>query len=359
MLLQLHKSSMRCVPQRCGTQSVNPLIFARFLLIQYKNKYRLNDKFFNRYKMKVSALLKTHKKFQQKGLTGNFGDGYLIEHNRVYCQIRKAALAAGYKFSTERDETYEVFPLLQLERLLKNKVFPYSNNVQVFEDLSSQQLEVLDWEDLIGNLKRNFVFHEGSHAVIRDLLAQHFGKAQHSKEIEGTDTLASQRVFVLRVLLEESFANTAELLGVIDADDSIHQAFYELNSYNTLFEHRSNLKKALNELGANLLIPFFILSYLHVNFLRESLTDSDLKKIVATIGHEPVKPTQMKTLKAMSKLCFELSEIFRYQTTSFHLKINGINTPLEEVLDFDFLEELKQQCDLPALLSRAQFLLKP
>lgn len=290
--------------------------------------------------MKLAALLKTHQSFQQKGLEGNFGDGYLAQHNRVYRQIRSSALAKGYRFTLDRDEAYEAFPLLQLERLLKEKVFPYSDNVKVFESMLSKQLEVLEWEDLIGNLKRNFVFHEGAHAVVRDLVLEHFG------EVPKDNTLAGQRAFVLRVLLEESFANTAELLGVIDVEDAVHRAFYELNSYNTLFESRTNLKKAMEEMGPDLLIPFFILCYLYVNFLRESFSENDLRKIMSMIGDHNVTTGEFKTLKSVAKLTFELSEVFRYQTTGFHLKINGITEPLDEILDYDFFEELRQESKL-------------
>ena len=279
--------------------------------------------------MKIAALLKNHQNFQQKGLAGNFGDGYLMEHNRVYRQIRKAALAGGYKFSSDPNGAYEVFPLLQLERLLKAKIFPYSNNVRVFEEMPPSQLEVLVWDDLVGNLKRNFVFHEGCHGVIRDLVSEHFGKDPQPS--------------VWQMLLEESFANTAELLGIMDVDNATHRAFYELNSYNTLFEHRTGLKKAMDELGSNVLIPFLLLSYLHVNFLRDSLDEGDLKKILSLIEADKPTANQLKILKFLAKLTFELSEIFRYQTTAFHLKINGITSPLEEALDFDFLEELKKQ----------------
>lgn len=301
--------------------------------------------------MKVAALLKAHQSFQDKGLLGNFGDGYLMEHNRVYRQIRNSASLGAYKFSLERDEAYEVFPLLQLERLLQEKTFPYSNNVRLFESMSSQQLSLLSWEDLVGNLKRNFVFHEASHGVIRELILSHFGKAPQKK------TLDAQREFVLRVLLEESFANTAELLGLIDAGDTTHRAFYELNSYNTLFEHRTNLKKAIDELGAELLIPFLMLTYLQTNFLRKTLNEVDLKKMLTLINKDQVSPQQIKILRSMSKLAFELSEIFRYQTTAFHLKMNGIETELEDVLDFDFLMNLKSYKELSGFWKKVIFCL--
>lgn len=274
--------------------------------------------------MKISRLLELHEQNQSLGLKESLGDGYLMAHNRVFRFVRTKALAAGYKFSDRRDEAYDAFPLLQLDRILESKTLPYANNVVPFENLTSAQRDLISWDDVDGNLKRNFVFHEGSHAVFRSLKSAHI-----SQDVS---------VQIVWMLLEESFANTMELLAVIDAGDAAHRIFFELNSYVCEFDHRHNLAKALSELGEKILIPFMVLSYLHSNFLREKIEDKDFKQIFKLLSLEGLSDPQIKTLRALSKVVFNLSERFRYQTTDFHLRLAGVKNPYELIYKTDFLK---------------------
>lgn len=287
--------------------------------------------------MKISRLMEQHQKYQAQGLSDNFGDGYLVANNRIYRQIREAALAAGYKFSSEQNKAYEAFPLLQLEPILKTKTVPYSNNIAAFEQMTPVQLDLITWEEIEGNLKQNFVFHEGCHSAVRAL-------AEKTLKIDSKgDTLEAHRYMALRMLLEESCSNTAELLGVIDANDQVHRLFYELASYVVEFENRTNLKNAMTEMGSDVVVPFMVLAYLHSNFLRESLAAEDLDVMLAIVTDKTLTTKQVKTLKALSKIAFQLSERFRYQTTSFHLRLAGVKTPIEELFNFNFLHLLKSE----------------
>lgn len=288
--------------------------------------------------MKISRLLEQHQKFANQGLPTSFGDGYLMQHNRFYQAIRKASENFGFSFSNKRNEFYEVFPLLQLEDLLEKKVLFYVDNVGVFTQLSPVQLESLTWDDLEGNLKKNYVFHEASHAVIRTVTTRHWGPVAQPGA-----SLDSQRDYVLRMLLEESCANTCELLGVAETSDAVHRILYEMNSYVCEFESRTYLKKALDEIGVPGVSRFMVLAYLHSNFLREGFTDKDVVLMLELAGLSQLEPKQIKALRALGKVVFNLSERFRYQTTSFHLRLAGVHTPLEELVDFPFLEVLKRK----------------
>ncbi|UXR66063.1 hypothetical protein EZJ49_07350 [Bdellovibrio bacteriovorus] len=296
--------------------------------------------------MKISRLLEQHQKFADQGLVTSFGDGYLVQHNRFYRSIRQAALGYGFTFSNQRNEFYEAFPLLQLEELLEDRTLPYVNNVSVFTKLSKSQLEALTWDDLEGNLKKNYVFHEASHAVVRALAVQHFGTPSGP----GT-SLDSQRDYVLGMLLEESCANACELLGVAEASDSIHRMFYEMNSYVCEFESRSYLHKALDEWGVGPVSKFLVLAYLHANFLREQFEDHDMSQMLSLSGLKNLDSRQIKSLRALAKVVFNLSERFRYQTTSFHLRLAGVSTPLEDLVDFPFMEALKRKAHLESFLN--------
>ncbi|KYG63743.1 hypothetical protein AZI86_13035 [Bdellovibrio bacteriovorus] len=288
--------------------------------------------------MKISRLLELHQQHQSQGLFGSFGDGYLVAHNRVFRGVRTMALAAGYKFSDSRDEAYDAFPLLQLDRILESKTLPYANNVVPFESLTSAQQELISWDDVDGNLKRNFVFHEGSHAVFRSLKPAH-----RSEDVS---------VQVVWMLLEESFANTMELLAVIDAGDAAHRIFFELNSYVCEFDHRHHLLKALTEFGEKVLVPFMVLSYLHSNFLREKIEDKDFNQIFKMLSLENLSDTQIKTLRALSKVVFNLSERFRYQTTDFHLRLAGVKNPYELLYKTDFLKICALEEEISKVISK-------
>ena len=295
--------------------------------------------------MKVSRLLEQHQKFANQGLPTSFGDGYLVQHNRFYRSIRKAAEDFSFSFSHERNEFYEVFPLLQLEDLLGKKVLSYVDNVGVFKQLSRAQLEVLTWQDLEGNLKKNHVFHEASHAVIRTLTTRHWGPV-----VTPGSSLDSQRDYILRMLFEESCANTCEFLGVAETSDTLHRLFYEMNSYVSEFESRTYLKKALDEMGLPGVSRFMVLAYLHSNFLREKFDDKDIRQMLELAGLTKLDAQQVKALRALGKVAFNLSERFRYQTTSFHLRLAGVQTPLEELVDYPFMEALKRKNQIEDLL---------
>lgn len=284
--------------------------------------------------MKLNRLMEQHQKFRDQGLKESFGDGYLMVHNRVYKNVRLAAVEAGYRFSHERNEAYETFPLLQLNQILQSKVLPYSHNVIAFESMTAKELDVLTWNDLEDNLKRNFVFHEATHAVVRSLTDKFLPSHKLDGSVEG------QRMFALRMLLEESCANTCELMGVLDAGEGIHKAFYELNSYVCEFEYRTHLKNAVDEFGSKTVFHWMVLSYLHANFLRERIGDSEISAMRALVGLEKVDAGKIKNLRGISKVAFNLNERFRYQTTGFHLRLAGVNIPLEDLFDFDFLKEL-------------------
>jgi len=294
--------------------------------------------------MTIRRLMELHDQFASQGLPESFGDGYLMSHNEMYNKVRTEALKKDYRFSKENDVFYETFPLLQLEYLLSKKTFYYSNNVLALKSLSRTQLSVLDWEDIDGNLKRNFVFHEACHGIVREFTREHL------EALAPPSGLDSQRRFTLRMLLEESFANTCELLGGMYAGDAAHRVFYEMNSYICEFESRTYLKKTKDDIGTEKLGLFFVLSYLHSNFLCERINESALQEILQMCQLADVSMASVKNLRALSKIVFNLSERFRYQTTRFHLRLAGIETPFEKLVDYNFMSALAREPHLEALL---------
>lgn len=285
--------------------------------------------------MKVSQLLEKHNKFKDRGLSFNLGDGFLVSNNRIYRNVREATSKYGFVFEADKNPAYETFPLLQLENILSSKRLPYSNNVIPLEVLSPQSREKLTWEDLDGNLKKNFLFHESCHGIARHFADKIMG------QWPTPDSLPNQRMFAFRTLVEESCANACELFGALDAADQTHRIFFEMNSYICHFEIRSQLNKIANEIGGQETLKFIIICYLYSNFLYSHLDDRQMPQILKLVTEKTIANDQIKTLRSIGKVAFLLSERFRFQTTEFQLRLAGIETPIQDLFDFDLMKELK------------------
>ena len=93
----------------------------------------------------------------------------------------------------------------QLEWILQKKIIPYIDNTSVLKQLNDKLPENILWDDISDNLKGNHVFHESCHAVSRSLI----------NEFYKDPVLKTKNDFqnhTLMRLIEESFANTCELL---------------------------------------------------------------------------------------------------------------------------------------------------
>ncbi len=282
--------------------------------------------------MKLSRLLELHFAHQNKdSLTDNFGDGLLCKSNKIYSNIRSAAQSGGFRFSSEHNNAYSALPLSQLRNIMDQKIIPYIDNVTVLKSLESQWPQLTAWDDIQDNLKRNFLFHESCHAVARSAAK--------------TITIETEPELVLQMLIEESYANTCELVGVVDATEPAHKIFYELNSYSCLIEQRTFLKSAAKDVGEAALFKFLFMMYLHSNFLMKNLNEAQFAKVVKlSLSQEPgaaapgaIPPGAIKNLKMLAKICFTLDERFKLVTTRFYLKLSGLKSGQHDLLNFDFM----------------------
>lgn len=283
--------------------------------------------------MKLSLMLQKHFAAAQDGLASNFGDGYLMQHVGVFKNVRKKALSLGFSFSNSPDANYLAFPMSQLESILSSKTIPFTDNVMALAALN-EKAPALDWDHIVDNLKPNFVFHESCHAVARTL-SQPFGSPDLQTKLT-------------TMLIEESFANACEFFSIADAGEAACRHFLEVNSYFTDFEHRTLLKKAIEKSGGPVVFKVLLLGYVHANFLNEKIADSDFKQLAA-ICEAP--PSESAALKSLIKNCFNLNPRFRYTTTELYLRVNGVNMPVEQALDFDYLQLVKSNSTLLDLIN--------
>lgn len=273
--------------------------------------------------MKIAQLLEQHSKFKSvNSLELNLGDAYLYQNNSIYKNIRDAALKQGYRFSHEQNDLYLALPLSQLNNILKTKCIPYLNNVSSLKQLEQEVPGVANWHDVADNLKKNFLFHESCHAVARS---------------------QSHNLNLITVLMEESFANTCELLAVVDAEDATHKIFYEWNSYTALFEQKTNLKRAMQELGAQSFAKLIFYGYLHSNFLFESFDESQLSQVIDLVLQRKPSASEMKTIKALTRICFSLDERFKNITTDFYMRYNGIKAAKTDFRNFNYFNKIESQ----------------
>lgn len=288
--------------------------------------------------MKIQKILEQHQKFSSpEGLDQNLGDGYLLAKNKIYKKIRSQALGFEFQYDKTPNESYWALPLSQLEALMSAKKIPYVDNVSVLRQIEKLIPQASQWDDVTDNLKRNHVFHESCHAVARQISKKYFKEAgEKNKKI-------------LQLLIEESFANTCELLGIIDVEDAFHKLFYEINSYVFMFDDKSNLKNFLNDFGKKEAFKFLLFTYLHANYIHPRYEDKSLEKVLSTLFKDSTKlasiksdAKKMKTLRALSRVCFELNPRFRMVTSIFYLKLLGFSVSVEEMSKMDFMSLINQ-----------------
>jgi len=276
--------------------------------------------------MKISKLLERHlSAAHPNGLRNSLGDTYLCQHNKIYRNIRKSAIKLGYRFSSEHNEAYQALPLSQLGAIIKSKIIPYLDNVTVLQQIEVQIPAVAGWEDIQDNLRKNFLFHESCHAVAHALAANLNDEDQ-----------------VLKMLIEESFANTCELLAVLYADDSVHRIFCEWNSYTALFDLRTNLKNAVEEIGEDVLVRLIFFGYLHSNFLYNSMDENHLSRLLKLATEKTHTAKQLKTIRSILKICFTLDAGFKEVTTRFYMRLNGVRADHRKFIKANYIQSFEE-----------------
>lgn len=283
--------------------------------------------------MKVSKLLEQHfSEGSELGLSRNFGDVYLCNNNRIFRNIRKESLELGYSFSLERNDNYLALPLSQLATVLSTKKIPYVDNVTVLESIEAQIPNLANWADIRDSFRKNFVFHESCHAVAR-------------KYAVGENS-------ILDMLIEESFANTCELLAIVEAEQNAHRIFFEWNSFTALHEARTNLRNATEEIGPALFFKFIFFGYLHSNYLRDGMDENQFARVVKVVSKTELNPKQLKTLKALLKICFTLDTGFKEVTTGFYMKLRGVEAVNSQLVRQDFLVNFEKDSGYSGYLER-------
>jgi hypothetical protein len=234
------------------------------------------------------------------------GDRYLCRHNPIFANIRGAALRAGYRFSAEdtplwRD--YQSCALLTLPQILSGRVIPYHDTGNTFLRLRQRYPDAAPSPFFIlGNLKRNYVFHESAHCVAHSVLT-------------GGE-------FVLEAMFAESFANTVERLGTVFHSMSLPDlVFYPLNSYIAPEASTKTLmEKAEADAGSFLRFALLFLGSFEANIATGGLEEPAFERILRAIDC----PADREGLaREIISFAFSLNTGFRNSTTPMYFEFLG------------------------------------
>lgn len=242
-----------------------------------------------------------------------FGDSHLIRTNRLFQQIRKRARDFGYTYSNQRSDQYEALPFTALEDLIRGKKIPVIANRGAVEFVAGKVSDS-NWFDIADGFRRCFAFHESCHAVARETLK--------SQNVQGAER-------VLHAMIEESFANTCELFGIIDCESLEDLAIYEANSYTALWEVRDLLLEIDLDPVAFL---YILLHYLRANFLATPEFTAEDHSMILKLSEKIAGRSytrEPEELASLAEVAYTLDENFRQTTSRLHLRLMGLPTDLE------------------------------
>ncbi len=303
--------------------------------------------------MKLKNFLETHQKFTRRdSLPDNAGDGYLLEHNLVYQNVRKAALALGIKFTSQRFHDYDVLPLTQLPKILSSQTVPYLPNVRALEDVEAAMPEQFEVNEL-PPLRANYVLHETVHVIARLIRLKFLAEPSGSKA--SVKSLEVQREIALLILMEEAYANAAESLLSAFADTKIHDEFLARNAY--IFERPATskaMKTAIKAFGLDAVFKLVFFSFLFANFQREKATTAEFKRVMKVILPESgvrLNDRDVNLLRQIFQGGFDLDPMFTIRTNGFCLRLLGVTAHPRQLFAFDFLTKFEKEARYQNCLS--------
>ncbi len=264
----------------------------------------------------------------QDGLSEVLGDALLVTENTVYRNIRQSVKRLGAEF-VPACLSYQMTPFLQLEKILKNKQIPYTPTLNILKEIESVRPNEFLIEE-IPSPPQSYHFHESCHVV-----------ADHMLDPKLAD---GQRDFILKSLLCESFANSAELLATIFNSTVLCSTFLNYNCYiKSSAEYKRNAIELIDEIGFKTVFKITLYSYLYANFLYESVAYKDFKKNLLVITHGySIPPSLLRKCYYHFQHGFKLNPAFRLVTNSFFLRRGGIHKNFIKALDFNFHNKIKK-----------------
>lgn len=265
------------------------------------------------------------------------GDGYLYLHNPYFRRIREATLKAGFRFSLRDERAYFGFPLIHLDSILSSRTIPYRPSFTALTHLERRRPGFFQLADLQKNRPTpNYLLHESAHAVAFHTL---FGRP---KDVAAA---LSEPSALLKALLSESFAMTAEYFAACAVSGQPHAWFFSISSY----RHRTQKRKAVGELlqryGSDFVGRAVLLAFLYNNFLVDRLNAKQVAGLArmadAAVGRR-LSTAALRHLAATLNGLMVMSPEFRYDTARLFLTMFGRSRNIRRELSVDPLGLLEQ-----------------
>jgi hypothetical protein len=283
-------------------------------------------------------------------LSNSIGDGFLIQNNTLYKNLRLEFIRLGYSFTTEDFCHYISMPFLSLTEILKQKKVPYFDNVSPIQKIEKLHPHKFKCEDII-KPKTNHVLHESAHCVAEDYLTRLNFKI---------DFISKEQNIALRMVMAESFANTVESVSNFWNTTAEQRLFFEMNSYIIYYKKISHaLNDTIDLIGLKNTFNLIYLSYLHSNLLLNEITASRFQHVVST-SFDPKTAELISKSKAPVKIfnhAFELSMDFRLQTTGFYCQMIGLKSDLFKLVNIDIIQLLEESRVVQNFLKQSEHLL--
>lgn len=317
----------------------------RALLWQVRARLRYAARMDDVRMLPLAELLALHDAHQPEGAVDRcLGDGYLLARNSVHRSIRAAACNLGARYTAEDYCHYNALRISSLDAILAAGKIPYSDNVTVLRELERHRAGQFRWHHVV-QLNRNYLLHESAHFVAHRLYGP------DGDVPAGTDpALAVTRGMLLGVNLAESFANAVELLARLASETEIDDRILDQN---TNMRVRPEIAPAFRELvahvGTRAAFVIVLLGYLHTNMLHDAFPPDRVALVLELAGCEP---DAFALATRVLPTCFHLGAGFRQLTQVFYLTYRGIETPLDELVAFDFLATIQASDRLRRFIAR-------
>jgi hypothetical protein len=285
-------------------------------------------------------------------LAASVGDGFLYLQNPFFRRVRDAALKAGFRFSLADPGAYYGFPLIHLDTILSRRQIPYRPSFTALEHLEACRPGFFTLGDLQKNRPApNYLLHESAHAVaFREL----FGRPRD------VGAALSEPSSLVKLMLGESFAMTAEYFAACAVRGQPHAWFFSISSY----RHRTQKKKAVGQLlerhGFDFVGRAILLAFLYNNFLVDRL---DRRQLAALADAADARVARRLSPDALRQLGATLSGLmvmdpeFRYDTSRLFLSMFGRSRNITRELSADPLQLLAEDPRAQAAVTRLLALL--
>jgi hypothetical protein len=267
-------------------------------------------------------------------LLESVGDGFLYLQNPYVRRIRDAALGAGFRYTLTDPESYFGFPLIHLDTILRTRRIPYRPSFTALEHLEASRPGFFSLSDLRQNRPApSYLLHESAHAVaFREL----FGRPRDVARA------LSQPEALVKLMLGESFAMTAEYFAACAVSGSVHAWFFSISSYRRRTQKKKAIGELIERLGFRPVCRAVLLAFLHNNFLVERLDRTRFARLAGAAGLPKLTPKLARQLQAALNGLMVMSHEFRYDTARLFLTMFGRSRNIERELRADPLDLLAE-----------------